>query len=144
MLPFQLSAAVRGLAKEESRTELDTHADTCVVGKNCLIVNEYDRWVTVTGYDPKQGCVEDLKVVAAVLAYDCPKSGEVKIIKLNQAIYINSMLNNLLCPMQLRMNDIKVFDCPRFLIQNPEYHEHTITIPSKHGECVLMIFRILN
>ena len=79
-LPFQLRAVVRGLAKVESRTELDTHADTCVVGKNCLIVNEYDRWVTVTGYDPQQGCVKDLRVVAVVLAHDCPKSGEVKII----------------------------------------------------------------
>ena len=111
-LAFQLSAAVRGLADGTSRTELDTHADTCVVGKNCLIVHEYNRWVTVTGYDPKQGCVKDLKVVAAVLAYDCPKTGEVIILRINQAIYIKSMSNNLLCPMQLRANDIKLFDCP--------------------------------
>ena len=133
-LAFQLSAAVRGLADGTSRTELDTHADTCVVGRNCLIVHEYNRWVTVTGYDPKLGCVKDLKVVAAVLAYDCPKTGEVIILRLNQAIYIKSMSHNLLCPMQLRMNDIKLFDCPKFLIEKPEQHEHTITLPCKKGE----------
>ena len=84
-LAFQLSAAVRGLADISSRTELNTHADTCVVGKNCLIVHEYNIWVTVTGYDPKQGCVKYLKLVATVLAYDYPETGEVKIIRMNQA-----------------------------------------------------------
>ena len=44
----------------DSRTELDTHADTCVVGKHCLITHEYDRFVSVTGYDPSQGKVKDL------------------------------------------------------------------------------------
>jgi len=132
-LAFQLSAAVRGLV-DSSRTELDTHADTCVVGNNCLIVHEYDRWVTVTGYDPTQGSVKDLKVVGAVIAYDCPQTGEVIIIRINQAIHIKSMSNNLLCPMQIRMNDIKVFDCPKFLIENPKDIDHTLTLPSGNGE----------
>ena len=87
-LVFQLSAAVRGLAEVTPRTELDIHANTCDVGKNCLIVHEYNRWVTVTGYDPQLGCVKDLKVVAAIIAYDCHKTGEVIIIRINQAIYI--------------------------------------------------------
>ena len=98
-LTFQLSATVRGLIAVESRTELDTHADTCVVGKDCLITHEYDRLVSVTGYDPNQGKVKDLKVVSAAIAYDCPDTGEVIIIKINQAIYIKSMFHNLLCPM---------------------------------------------
>ena len=110
-LAFQLSAAISGLA-DRSRTELDIHSDTCVVGNNCLVIHEYERYVTVTGYDPKQGSVKDLKVVGAVIAYDCPHMGEVIIIRINQAIHIKSMYNNLLCPMQIRMNDIKVFDCP--------------------------------
>ena len=118
----------------DSRTELDTHADTCVVGKHCLITHEFDRLVSVTGYDPNQGKVKDLKIVSAVVAYDCHMTGEVIIIRINQAIYIKSMVNNLLCPMQIRMNDIKVFDCPKFLIDKPDYHEHTLSIPSAHGE----------
>ena len=51
-LEFQLSATVRILAKVTSRTELDTHADTCFVGKNHLYIYEYNTWVIVTGYDP--------------------------------------------------------------------------------------------
>ena len=71
-LTSQLSATVRGLMHVDSRTELDTHADTCVVGKHCLITHEFDRLVSVTGYDPNQGKVKDLKIVSAVIAYDCP------------------------------------------------------------------------
>ena len=72
---FQHSPVVRGHADDSSRTKLDTHVDTCVVGNNCLIIHEYNRWVTGTRYDPKQGCVLYLKVVAIVLAYDYPKTG---------------------------------------------------------------------
>ena len=110
---YQLSATVRGLEHIESRTELDTHADTCVIGKHCLITHEYDRYVSVSGFDPLQGSVKDLKIVSAALAYDNPKTGEVIILRINQAIFIKSMSNNLLCPMQLRMNEVKVFDCPK-------------------------------
>ena len=54
-LSYQLSATVRGLINVASRTECDTHAATCVVGKHCLITHEFDRVVSVTGYDPNQG-----------------------------------------------------------------------------------------
>ena len=101
---------------------------------NCLITHEYDKTVNVTGFDPSQGSVKDLKVVSAALAYDCPLTGEVLIFKLNQAIHIDSMNNNLLCPMQLRMNDVKVFDCPKFLIENPNEYDHTIIIPGVDNE----------
>ena len=97
-----------------SKTELDTHADTCVVGKHCLITHEFDRLVSVTGYDPNQGKVKDLKIVSAVIAYDCHSTGEVIIIKINQAIHIKSMLHDFMCPMQIRMNDINAFDSLKF------------------------------
>ena len=33
------------------RTELDSHADTCVVEDNALIIHDHKRDVAVTGYD---------------------------------------------------------------------------------------------
>ena len=32
------------------------------------------------------------------------------------------------------MNDIRVFDCPKFLIEVPKEHQHSIVIPGHHGE----------
>ena len=36
---------------QESTTDLDSHADTCVVGKNALITLDFETPVRVTGYD---------------------------------------------------------------------------------------------
>jgi hypothetical protein len=38
---------------KESHTDLDSRADQCVLGSNALIVYDYDKPVSVVGYDPK-------------------------------------------------------------------------------------------
>jgi hypothetical protein len=38
--------------KGVNRSDLDSHADACVVGKEALIFNDFDREVTVSAYDP--------------------------------------------------------------------------------------------
>ena len=39
----------------ETSLELDSHADTTVLGAGALIIQSYDRPVEVVGYDPQQG-----------------------------------------------------------------------------------------
>ena len=34
------------------RVELDSHADTCVVGLNALVIHEHPNVVMVSGFDP--------------------------------------------------------------------------------------------
>ncbi len=36
----------------DTTLELDSHADTCVLGRDALIFLDYDRPVIVEGYDP--------------------------------------------------------------------------------------------
>ena len=68
--PYKISSTNLSLSINQSRSELNSHADTSVVGMNCLITHDYDKTVNVTGFDPSQGIVKDLKVVSAALAYD--------------------------------------------------------------------------
>ena len=75
----------------QHRTELDSHADTCTVGKNSLITHVHNRQVNVHAYDPSLGSQQDMSIVNAAVAYDCPHTGEVLIFKINQAIHIESM-----------------------------------------------------
>lgn len=42
-----------------------------------LITHDYDKHFNVTGYDPAQGCVEDIKAVSVDLAYVCLYTGKV-------------------------------------------------------------------
>ena len=117
--------------------DIDNHADTCVVGCNCHIFQTFDRHVDVTGYDPGKGKESDVDVVSAAIAYDHPLTGEVFILIIHQAISIPSLVNNLLCPFQLRMNDVKANECPKMLAQNPTIDTYAISIQVNELELVI-------
>ncbi len=73
----------------ETWVELDSLVNTCVVGKNALILHDYDRPVNVTGYDQSEGTIaSNMRMVSAALAYDDPVVGSTRIIVINQAIEI--------------------------------------------------------
>jgi len=79
----------------------------CVLGCDALILLDYNRPVTVKGYDPSLG-TKTYATVSDALAYDDPLTGEVYHIVINQAIYIPHLDHHLLCPMQCRVNDVTV------------------------------------
>jgi hypothetical protein len=111
LAPIAVSDFARSLAADEHPTDLDSHADTCVIDKHCLVTHVYDKTVSVTGYDPKLGSMKGMQIIAAALAYVDPSSGETLILRAHQAVHIPTMSNNLLCPMQMRLNDVIVDDC---------------------------------
>jgi hypothetical protein len=64
MLKVQLDS--EGTMESSSfRAELDSHADTCVVGSGFLKVEETTRTVTVSGYDEQSGTQNAIPVVSA-------------------------------------------------------------------------------
>jgi hypothetical protein len=55
---------------------LDSHANTCVLGHNALIILDYNRPVSVVGYDQPLGKKEKTyQTVSGVVAYDDPQTG---------------------------------------------------------------------
>ena len=48
-------ALVASVAKSKPKVELDSHADMCVVGNDCLVIYDHNRLVDVYSYDPKDG-----------------------------------------------------------------------------------------
>ena len=43
------------VASSKLKIELDAHADTCVVGDNCLVIHDHNRSVNVYSYNAKDG-----------------------------------------------------------------------------------------
>jgi hypothetical protein len=123
------SSTIAALQCTTSRSELYSHADTCVVGSNALIVYDYKRPVNVTGFDPSKGSIKNLNIVSAALAYDDPATGRTLILILNQAIHIPTIDHNLINPIQLQLNDIKCDLCPKFLATSPTDTTHSLSIP---------------
>ena len=123
----------------ENGTELESHADTCVVGKHGHIVAQFDRTVNVTGYDHKLDTMKNVHIFTAALAYDDHTSGEVIILNVHQSVHIPSMENDLLCPMQMRLADVVVNDCPKFVHENPTNATHSIIVKATEDDNALVI-----
>jgi hypothetical protein len=111
----------------EHTTNLDSHTDTWVVGKNVLVIHVVDKKVNVTGFDPAQGKVKDHNIVSGALAHD-HLIGEAVTLMMHQAIYIPTTENDLLYPMQMRMNDVDMQECPKFLEEHPNDTLHTLRV----------------
>ena len=131
-------ARVESLKTTTQRTELDSHADTCVISQhNALITYDYDTPVTVTGFTDKVGNMT-CKTVTGVIAYDTHE-GNTYYLHLHQALQIDDIQNNLLCPMQLRDRGLRVNDEPKHMVLNPTESHHAITIPAEEGRDELHI-----
>ena len=107
-----------------------------------VVVHDFERPINVMGYDKAQGMLAvNMKTVTAALAYNDPSTGEVIIIIAYQAVLIPHLEVNLVCPMQVRMNDVRLDKVPKFLTKNHTSHNHAIhfsqeeiTVPmSLHG-----------
>ena len=107
--------------------ELDSHADTCVVGSSTLVVHDHERLVDIYGFDHSQSH-KDARTVDVAVAYDDPRSGLTSILMINQAILVDSLQNVLLCPMQCHVHGTDIDECPKFLSKIPTDQSHSLTV----------------
>jgi hypothetical protein len=113
----------------ETTLELDSHADTCVLGRHALITLDHNRPVAVMGYDESLG-TKTYKTVSGVVAYTDPKTRRTLHLIINQAIHVPHLDHHLLCPMQCRVNDVIVYEMPKFLAIKPTDQTHALTVPN--------------
>lgn len=112
-------------------TELDTHADTCCFGRNCLVISEDTSMsVTISGFADSLGDME-CPIVSVAVAYDDETSHTTFILVFNQVLYVEELCHNLISPFQMRMNDIIVKDVPiRLLVNTMDLNQID---PSEHS-----------
>jgi hypothetical protein len=114
---------VSSLDSYESRTDLDLHADTTVLGKHCMIVYDTNRTADVSPFLPELGTAEKVRII---IAYDDHPDGETIILIINQALYIPALQDNLVCDIQCRMDDVVIDSCPKSMSENPTDDTHTL------------------
>ncbi len=109
----------------ETTLELDSHANTCVLGCDALIILDYQQPVSIVGYD-KSLRSKTYQTVSGVVAYDDPQTGRTLHLIINQAIHIPHLDHHLLCSIQCHVNDVTVNDLPKFLAANPTDQAHAL------------------
>ena len=111
---LNISQTKRIVANSESYVDLDSHADTCVLGNNSLLIetSHPKRHAIVSFADPLLGTVNK-PILSGAFKYTSPSDGASYILVVHQAIHIATMNHSLLCPMKLRANDVILDECPK-------------------------------
>jgi hypothetical protein len=127
-----------GRVEEANRSDLDSHADCCVCGKEVLVLNDFDREVTITGWDPEVE-TQSLWIVSGALGYTIPQAVKTVLLIVHQRILSPTLNHNLLITMQLRLYDVIVNETPKFQSLNPTNISHSISVIGDNVDDVLDI-----
>ncbi len=119
--------------------ELDSHADTTILGAGALIIQSYKGPVEVVGYDPQQD-LQMFEMVSVVLAFVHLQDGQVYHLVFHLAIHMPKLDHHLLCPMQCHINDVTVNDVPKFLTCFPTDNMHALIMQNQDNDLTNLPF----
>jgi hypothetical protein len=102
-----------GRVREVNRSDLDSHADACIIGKEALIFQYFDRAVTVSGYKPEWE-KRALKTVPVALGWAIPEMGRMALLIVHQSISLPQLEHNVLITMQRGLHYVVVNERPKF------------------------------
>ena len=109
----------------ESRTELDSHANMPVVGREALVVEQSGKTVEVSPFTPDYKPIK-VEVVNAMIQYDSPLDGKEYMLVIQNALRVPSMSNNLIPLLIIRDNGIIVNECAKIHCEDPTREDHAI------------------
>jgi hypothetical protein len=93
--------------------ELDLHADTIVLGKNCVVLAYTGRECDVSPYTESYAAIRGVPIVSGATAWTCQLTGETLILVFHEALWMGEEVDHsLVNPNQLRHFGITVQDNP--------------------------------
>jgi Reverse transcriptase (RNA-dependent DNA polymerase) len=110
--------------------ELDSHADTVVLGSNCIILSYSGRECDVLPYTDSYDAIKGVPIVTGATAWTSDLTGETFILVFNEALWLGEILDHsLVNPNQLRHHGVDVQDNP--------YSKTEMHIGTEDGEHVI-------
>ena len=95
----------------DGRVELDTHADTFVAGRNCLLMHYTERVCDVMPYSDEYEAKKSVPIAQVATGYTAA-NGQRTILIVNEALWIPELKHSLMNPNQLRHFGVMVQDNP--------------------------------
>jgi hypothetical protein len=81
------------MAAEQSKTELDSHANMPFVGRHAFIISDTGRVAKVNAFTPDYDPMQ-LSIVDAAIQYDCPYDGQTYILVIRNACTVHEKQSN--------------------------------------------------
>ena len=129
--------------EESSRTELDSHANMPVVGRNAFIISDTGRMADVKPYSPDYESMA-IPIVDAAVRYDCPYDAQTYILVIRNALHVPSMQTNLIPPFIMREAGITVHDTPKMQMDDPTNQDHSIYFPETRFRIPMSLWGIFS
>ena len=129
---------------EVSALKFDSHADSPVVGKYCLVFRRTGRQVKVSGFTDQLGAPIQVEVVDAAVAHDCEYTGKTYMLVLRNALYLPRMTVSLVLPSMMRLAGIDLNECPKFLSKSPTIEYHSIYFSDFHLRIPLHLHGVIS
>jgi hypothetical protein len=109
-----------------STTELDSHANMIVAGRQAFVFNYTGEYADVNAFSEEAGGMSQVPIVDAVVAYDCPYTGETYLLVVRNALHVPAMHHNLIPPFIMREAGLVVNDVPKIHVDEPSVEDHSI------------------
>jgi hypothetical protein len=108
---FKISTIKSG---STNKTELDSHADTCVGGANCILLMDSGETATVHSFSGEQKPFASIPIGTIATSWTDERNGETFVLVFPESLYFgNRLTHSLLCPNQMRAHGVRVDDTPR-------------------------------
>ena len=141
----ELNAMDEDEAREtESRTELDSHANMAVIGRNAYILNDSGRTAQVSPFSPDYEALTAVKIVDAAIIYDCPVTNTSHVMVIRNALSVPAMEHNLIPPFIMREAGIQVNEVPKIQVEDPTEDDHSILFPVDNIRIPLSLWGIFS
>jgi len=109
------------------KSELDTHANMVVLGKECFVFETTGRTCNVEPFSSDLGIAKDVPIIDGALAYDCPYTHETYILIVRNTLHICAMDHNLIPPFIMREGGVIVNDIPKMHCPDLTIDDHCIS-----------------
>ena len=115
-------------------TELDSHANMVVVGKQATVISRSNSYADVKAFSDDCNKLEKVPIVDAAFAYDCPHTMKTYIMIVRNALLVKSMANNLIPPFIMREAGHIVNDIPKIHCGDEATSSSHCILPRGHNE----------
>ena len=112
-----------------SRTELDSHANMAVGGRNCIVLRDTGETTKVNAFSPDCNSLREVPIRDLAVKWTCPVKDEQYILIMHNALHVPGMENNLIPPFLLREAGIVVNDIPKIHVDDPQVQDHSLYFP---------------